>query len=225
MTAQQLDDRVDQPAGGRRLRTALLAVLAVCALVIAAALGWAVGNRSSPSSVASVSAVDIGFAQDMSTHHKQAVTMANYERDNTADPALHLVALDIESEQQYQVGEMQGWLNSWNVSTNNTSPMAWMGHDHMSMGAGALMPGMATPAQLSRLESLKGRPLDILFLQLMIHHHQGGVPMAQYAAAHASTAYVRRLADTIVTAQSAEIVQMERALRQLGGQQLPAPAQ
>lgn len=221
--ASPVDDRDVQPAGASGLRTSLLAVLAACALVIAAALGWAVGNRSS--SVAPVSVVDIGFAQDMSTHHKQAVTMANYERDNTTDPALHLVALDIESEQQYQVGEMQGWLNSWNVSTNSTSPMAWMGHDHMSMGGGALMPGMATPAQLTRLESLKGRRLNVFFLQLMIHHHQGGVPMARYAAAHASTAYVRRLADTIVTAQSAEIVQMERTLRQLGGQPLPAPAQ
>jgi len=85
------------------------------------------------------------------------------------------------------------------------------------------MPGMATPAQMSKLESLHGKALDVYFLQLIIHHHQGGLPMAQYAAAHASQQYVRDLAQSMVTAQSGEIVQMERLLRQLGSAPLPPP--
>ena len=85
------------------------------------------------------------------------------------------------------------------------------------------MPGVATPAQMSKLESLHGKALDVYFLQLVIHHHQGGLPMAQYAAAHASQQYVRDLAQSMVTAQSGEIVQMERLLRQLGSAPLPPP--
>jgi uncharacterized protein (DUF305 family) len=76
---------------------------------------------------------------------------------------------------------------------------------------------------MNKLESLHGKALDILFLQLMIHHHQGGVPMARYALVHAKDASVRSLAGAIVSAQSAEIIEMEQTLRTLGASSLPPP--
>ena len=86
------------------------------------------------------------------------------------------------------------------------------------------MPGLATAAQLKTLLSSHGKALDVLFLQLMIHHHQGGVRMAYYAAQHADEPYARQLAQAMYVAQSGEIVQMEQMLRQLGGTPLPPPA-
>jgi uncharacterized protein (DUF305 family) len=77
---------------------------------------------------------------------------------------------------------------------------------------------------MTTLLSLHGKALDLLFLQLMIHHHQGGVVMANYAATHASESYVRDAANSMYIAQSSEIVQMEQLLRQLGGTPLPPPA-
>ena len=85
------------------------------------------------------------------------------------------------------------------------------------------MPGMATQSEINKLLSLTGKPLDIYFLQLMIRHHQGGIPMAQYAAAHAGQSYVRDLARKMVQNQSNEIVTMEQLLRQLGGSPLLPP--
>lgn len=150
--------------------------------------------------------------------------MAGYTRDNTSDPAVKILAYDIETSQYFEIGQMQGWLDSWGLPHQSSATQrTWMaGHAHLQ--ADGLMPGMATPAQMSKLETLHGNALDIFFLQLMIHHHQGGVPMAQYAAAHASQHYVRDLAQSMVVAQSGEIVQMERMLRQLGSSPLPPPA-
>ena len=213
------------PSGPRRPLTVLLTVIiAVAALVIAGTAGWFLGggNSASKSSV-SESSVDAGFARDMSTHHTQAVTMANYERDNSTDSALKVLAYDIETSQQFQIGEMQGWLDAWGLSRSSSRPeMAWL-RGQMHMAADGLMPGMAAPAQMNTLESSHGRALDVLFLQLMIHHHQGGLPMAQYAVSHAETSYVRDLAQAMYNAQSAEIVEMERLLRTLGGSPLPPP--
>jgi uncharacterized protein (DUF305 family) len=59
---------------------------------------------------------------------------------------------------------------------------------------------------------------------LMIHHHQGGLPMAQYALNHAAQPYVRYLAGRIYNLQSAELQQMEQMLAKLGGHTLAAPA-
>lgn len=215
------------PAGaapaGRGLRWSLLALIAIAALVIAGALGYVLnGNDSSSATARTPNAVDVGFAQDMSTHHVQAVTMAGYERDTTSNPTLKTLAFDIETSQQFQVGEMQGWLDQWNKSRNDPDQMAWMGSG-MGIGPTALMPGMATSAQMSKLESSTGKPLDILFLQLMIHHHQGGLQMAAYGRDHASDPSVVRLAGSMYTLQSQELVQMEQLLRSLGGTPLPPP--
>jgi uncharacterized protein (DUF305 family) len=211
-------------AGGTGVRRTLMAVIAVAVVALAGTVGWVIGDRSSGSSTPAASAVDIGFAQDMATHHIQAVTMAGYERDYTSDSGLKVLAFDIESSQEFQVGQIQGWLDQWGQTRNNPHPMAWMGDQHMTMGPGGLMPGMATPAQMNKLESLHGKALDILFLQLMIHHHQGGLPMARYAVAHATEPFVRTMAGQIVSSQSSEIILMEQTLRKLGGTPLPEPA-
>ncbi|HEY7047460.1 MAG TPA: DUF305 domain-containing protein [Jatrophihabitantaceae bacterium] len=207
----------------RRSRLVLVAVLAVALLAIAGTVGWLVGNNGSSSSTPTESSVDAGFARDMSTHHTQAINMANYTRDATSDPNIQILARDIETEQYFQVGEMQGWLDAWGLSRSSTLPvMSWMGGTgHLQ--ADGQMSGMASPAQMDKLETLKGKALDIFFLQLMIHHHQGGLPMAQYAALHAQNDYVRNLAQKMAQAQSNEIVQMEQMLRQLGGSPLPPP--
>lgn len=224
----ELDDTVDETpdAGGPgRLRWILGAIMAVALLVLAGTAGWLVRGDGSGSSGPKAGSVDAGFAQDMTTHHVQAVTMAGYERDNTTDPALKLLAFDIETSQQFQVGQMSGWLDAWGLGRNNPKPMAWMGGSHhmAGMGGDEPMPGMATPAEMSKLESLHGRALDVLFLQLMIRHHQGGLPMARYAATHAEEGYVRDLAASVVAGQNSEIIAMERLLRGLGGTPLPAP--
>ena len=218
-TATDLETEEAPPARG--LRVVLIAVLVVAALVIAGATGWLLGHRSSSS--VNASSVDAGFARDMSAHHDQAVQMAGYTRDHTSDQSIKLLAYDIETGQYVEIGQMQGWLDGWGLSRSSTIPqMSWMsGHSHLE--ADGLMPGVATQAEINKLLSLTGKPLDIYFLQLMIRHHQGGIPMAQYAAAHASQPYVRDLARKMVQNQSNEIVTMEQLLRQLGGSPLPPP--
>jgi uncharacterized protein (DUF305 family) len=214
---------VDGGAPGRsRLATVLLIVILVAAMAGAATIGWLIANRSGADGV-SASSVDAGFARDMSTHHTQAVVMAGYTRLHTTNPSVLLLANDIYDEQTFQIGEMQGWLDSWGLSRSTTLPtMGWMtGH---SLDADGLMPGMATPADITHLRSLTGTALDIDFLQLMIRHHQGGLQMEQYAVDHAASSYVRNLANQMLQSQSSEIISMEQLLRQLGGTPLRSPS-
>jgi uncharacterized protein (DUF305 family) len=202
----------------------LVGILAVAALAFARTVGWLIGNDGDRSATPAESSVDAGFARDMSTHHTQAIDMANYTRDATSDKSIQILARDIETEQYFQVGEMQGWLDTWGLSRTSKQPvMSWMaGHNHLE--SDGLMPGMATPDEMDKLETMTGKALDIYFLQLMIRHHQGGLPMAQYGAEHAKEPYIRNLAQKMVQAQSNEIVQMEQLLRTLGGSPLAAPS-
>ncbi|UOX88785.1 DUF305 domain-containing protein [Amycolatopsis sp. FBCC-B4732] len=187
-----------------------------------------------PAATPAAGSVEVGFAQDMSTHHLQAVTMAGWARDHSTDPEIRQLAFDIERTQLEQVGRMKGWLMLWDQPEQPIgAPMKWMtepmqGHDGMTMGtsslnpgAGPLMPGMATEAELAKLRSLSGKQLDVYFLQLMLRHHQGGTSMAQYAAAHSNLTALQALIRSILTSQGAEMDQMKLMLSNRGAQPLP----
>jgi uncharacterized protein (DUF305 family) len=86
----------------------------------------------------------------MIIHHAQAVQMAEIIRDKTQSDDMRLLAADISLTQQGQIGIMQGWLQVWGLPISGSEPaMAWMGHP-----MDGLMPGMATPEEISRLSQL-----------------------------------------------------------------------
>ena len=74
---------------------------------------------------------------------------------------------------------------------------------------------------LNRLRAASGAQFDILFLQLMLRHHQGGAPMAQYVAQHGKMPQVRNLAEKMVVSQGAESDYMTQLLAQHDAQPLP----
>lgn len=213
-----------------RVVVAAVAVLAV--LLLGAALGMLIqlpGARQSTTPAAG--SVDVGFAQDMSVHHLQAVTMAGWAREHSTDPVIKQLAFDIERSQLEQVGRMRGWLSMWNQPEIPTGGyMAWMtgpesGHHGGAPtgqgGAVTTMPGMASQKELARLRSLSGRELDVYFLQLMIRHHQGGKHMMEYAAQHATQPALRNLAQRMLDTQEAETHTMLSLLTERGGEPLP----
>jgi uncharacterized protein (DUF305 family) len=221
-----VDERMQDPAAAAParspLRVVLLAVIVVGLLLIGggAAVALGIGQQDTPTS----DSVDAGFARDMSTHHLQGVEMANLALTRATDPQVLSLAFDISATQTNQVGRMQGWLSLWGLPLSGGEQMAWMGdagHQHTANG---LMPGMATEQELSDLQALQGPAFDIRFLQLMIRHHQGGRPMAEYAAAHAQLEPVRSLARSIVDTQTAETTTMSAMLTRLGGTPLPPPS-
>jgi len=151
--------------------------------------------------------------------------MASWERDHTTDPQLKLLAADIEATQTGQIGRMQGWLELWNAPALPVGGhMAWMStptHDHAGGATVATMPGMASAAELSALRAATGPELDVLFLQLMLRHHQGGAAMLEYGAQHAAVPQLRNLARQMLSSQTSESDYLRQLLAERGGQPLP----
>jgi uncharacterized protein (DUF305 family) len=224
-----------RPPGDARHPRWLSALLAAGALLAAALLGATGGlllaDSQGDDSVVMPNAVDVGFAQDMTVHHLQGVTMASWVRDHSSDPAVRQLAFDIESGQTEQVGRMQGWLALWSrASLPAGEHMRWMSDarhashkQSVTVEPGRPMPGMATGEELARLRSLSGAKLDVYFLQLMIRHHQGGGPMMREAVDRAAVGEVRNLAEKMLIAQTAEIRAMTAMLAERGATPLPAP--
>jgi uncharacterized protein (DUF305 family) len=106
--------------------------------------------------------------------------------------------------------------------------MTWMAasptsaHDHTVSATGVTtMPGMASADELKKLRASTGKSLDVLFLQLMLRHHEGGATMLSDAAQNASEEPVRNLAAQMLSAQTAEAQYLKQLLAARGGTPLP----
>jgi uncharacterized protein (DUF305 family) len=239
----RVDDELDYeeppPApASTATRVLVLTAAALAILLLGAAVGLLIklpGGTSSDNP--GPGPVEVGFAQDMSVHHQQAVTMANWARDHTQDPQIRQLAFDIESTQANQEGRLQGWLMLWGQPEQSPTGryMAWMAGPDLGDMAGMPgmtnntmpangedhMPGYATNAEIAKLQSLTGPAMDTYFLQLMLRHHLGGAPMAQFAADHATVPAVKVLAQNMLASQASEVTIMKQLLAERGVQPLP----
>ncbi|MGW0834530.1 DUF305 domain-containing protein [Streptomyces prunicolor] len=200
---------------------ALIAGAAATALVAAGAITYAVaedGGGSSNSPTPTADSADAGFARDMAVHHQQAVEMSYIVRDRTKDVEVRRLAYDIAQTQANQRGMLLGWLDLWGLpKVSADPPMTWMGMGDMASGKdGALMPGMATNTELKKLNTLSGKPAEVLFLQLMTDHHKGGIHMAEGCVEKCRVGVEKRLAQGMVDAQQSEIQLMADMLKERG---------
>lgn len=160
---------------------------------------------------------EAGFARDMSTHHAQAVEMGMLAHQQASDSDVRTLGGDIALTQQAQIGMMQAWLREWKLGPTGSRPrMAWMPEGSAGLQNG-LMPGMATDAERAQLRSSTGKAFDVLFLQLMIKHHLGGIHMAEEVLKLSDDAEVRRLAQGMVNNQRNEVAAFQQLLTKLGG--------
>ncbi|MGW1888763.1 DUF305 domain-containing protein [Streptomyces sp. NPDC002004] len=195
---------------------------AAAAVALAAAGGFTVASASStdPPKTPTAASADAGFARDMAVHHQQAVEMSYIVRDRTRNEEVRRLAYDIAQTQANQRGMLLGWLDLWELpKVSADPPMTWMGMGDMPMGGdGALMPGMATNAQLDELRRASGRRAEVLYLQLMTAHHRGGIHMAEGCVRKCRVGVERRLAQGMVDAQQSEIELMAGMLKARGAE-------
>ena len=81
-----------------------LGVLAVAIALLCGALGWLVGNNRA---IPDPNLVDVGFLQDMRTHHEQAVNLGLYYLELQGTNAdLRVIAREIVFGQSIEIGRM-----------------------------------------------------------------------------------------------------------------------
>ncbi|MFB6938742.1 DUF305 domain-containing protein [Streptomyces chartreusis] len=204
-------------------RTALAATAVSAALVLAAcgADGGdsdAAAEASSPSSSPSANAgahnaQDVTFAQGMIPHHQQALQMAEMAADRASSTQVKDLAERIRKAQDPEIKTMSGWLRTWGEDVPSAAP--GMGHSGHSGGSG--MAGMMDAKDMDELMKASGKAFDTLFLTLMVEHHEGAVEMAESEKSEGRYGPATRLADAVVTAQTAEIQEMNKLLGKTAG--------
>lgn len=137
---------------------------------------------------------DVMFMRMMIIHHDQAVKMAEMASERTDNENILELSENISEAQRRENEKMADWLNDIGINRPTT---------------GHRMAGMASSQEMSQLNQSEGREFDLLFSELMIEHHRGGIQMAKMEVQNGKSEKVRELAQGMVEAQQKEIESME----------------
>ncbi|MFC3447852.1 DUF305 domain-containing protein [Amycolatopsis speibonae] len=147
---------------------------------------------------------DVDYMTMMIPHHQQAKVMTDLVPGKTANEQIRAIAGRISVAQDGEVTMMKTWL------ADRGKPVP--GEGHAGHGAGhdhALMPGMATEAQLADLRAASGVAFEKMFLDLMIAHHTGALTMAETQLGKGVEIKAQEMAQEVITGQTAEIERMK----------------
>jgi uncharacterized protein (DUF305 family) len=206
-----------------RLRRAVLGITAAAAAFVLAGCGGGDGGSGSDARAsASVRAEDtagahneqdVSFAQGMIPHHQQAVQMARTAAGRASSAAVKDLASRIEKAQDPEIRTLSGWLEAWGEEVPSALPGTDHGHSGHSGGSGAPgMPGMMDAEDMDALTKASGKEFDTMFLTMMVEHHEGAVRMATTEKQEGRYGPARKLADAVISGQSAEIQEMNKLL-------------
>ncbi|HEY5247167.1 MAG TPA: DUF305 domain-containing protein [Dermatophilaceae bacterium] len=152
---------------------------------------------------------DVVFASMMIPHHAQAISMADTALKQATDPKVKALTTKIKAAQGPEIERMSGWLTGWGAPV----PAADAGSDMAGMeGMGDQTGGMMSAKEITNLNKATGSAFDRTWLQMMIKHHQGAVAMAKTALDQGSNPEAKKLAQSIIDGQSAEISEMNSIL-------------
>lgn len=154
---------------------------------------------SSAAPAVSFNDADVMFLQMMYPHHAQAVDMAKLVPTRSQNQQVKDLATAIEGAQSPEMQQMTTLLASF----GKPAPSAMMHH---------AMAGIMTPQQMTALEAASGTAFDKMWLQMMIEHHQGAIDMSQDELKNGTNPDVKKMAQTIITAQQGEIDKMKAML-------------
>ena len=134
---------------------------------------------------------DALFIDSMIMHHQGAIDMAQQALKEAEHPEIKTLATALVQAQEAEIAQMQAWRKRWYPDLAPT--------DGMGMDMGTMMIAAGT-----------SKPFDLRFIEAMIPHHQGAITMAKDAQQKAERPEIKTLASGIITAQEAEIAQMQQ---------------
>ncbi|WP_327181001.1 DUF305 domain-containing protein [Streptomyces sp. NBC_01334] len=204
-------------------RAALTAATVTAALVLAACgedsgsghtggHGSASSSKSATAAAGTHNAQDVSFAQGMTLHHRQALEMAELAADRASSAGVKSLASRIEKAQGPEIRTIGGWLTSWGEDVPASSGSTTESMPGMNHSAGSGLPGMMDGSDMDELDKASGTDFDTMFLTMMIDHHEGAVAMATTEKSKGAYGPATSLADAVITAQTAEIAEMNKLL-------------
>jgi uncharacterized protein (DUF305 family) len=177
------------------------------------------GQQPPPPTAPAYTAADVRFMQDMIVHHAQSVEMTALVVSRTERADVRRLAARIEVSQEDEMQRMRRWLEARGEAVPDAHAHRAPAPAHHAPADHAGMPGMVSAEDMARLRAATGPEFDRLFLELMIHHHEGALVMVEELMATdgaGQESEIFQFASHVDGDQRIEIARMRRMLEQSG---------
>lgn len=152
-------------------------------------------SQSTKKADAASLAAEQQFMEQMTSHHEDAIQMAEMAKGKAKNKQVQSLAAGIITAQNKEVTDMSGWYKQW------------FGKD---MPAMASMPGMMMDDGMDMGKLSSASDFDLEFVNQMIPHHQKAVQMAKDILPKAKHAELKKMANDVITSQTMEIQEMQQ---------------
>lgn len=149
-----------------------------------------------------VSQADRDFVSLMIPHHLAGVKLLDDAAIRTNDVRLRRLVFEMQGYHHAEIDSLEAIGEAWSVE------------------AGEIYPGSISADDFVRLSALSDSDYDVLWLTLMIDHHQGAVEISSKALSGARSVLVARIAESTQVTQIREIAVMQELLAQLVAERL-----
>lgn len=140
---------------------------------------------------------DLQFIDAMTKHHQSAVEMATLASQRAAAPEIKQMATKMAADQQKEIAQLKAWRDQWFANAPASDGASIPGASSMNM-------------DMSHLQSLQGHQFDMMFIDMMVPHHEGAITMSCDAHAKAEHAELKKFARDVIRAQEREISQLQQ---------------
>jgi uncharacterized protein (DUF305 family) len=155
--------------------------------------------------------IDLYFVEQMTMHHESAVQMAEYAATHAESDYLRTLAANIISTQTVEIATMRQIAAQLRAAGIRPVPL------------GLTIEQMGMNHDMSHI--IDAHPFDVVFVDMMIPHHQGAITMSKVLFARGTGVRTRALAEQITAAQTREIQEMQEFRLQSTGAAAPAPGE
>ena len=188
--------------------------LALLALLVAVAVS-ACGDSGSPvrppqtsdrvvitGAPAGFNADDVTFVSATAASYRQTSALTDQAFERSSDPRLVAVAADVAATQRPDLETMKVFLVQWDSSSGGQA----------QDDQGAVAPGTVDDTTMARLESLRGKDFDALWLRAMIDHQQGALALARAEVAKGVNVDAVATAKRLLGTYQTQIARMQQLL-------------
>ena len=145
----------------------------------------------SPAPEQSIANYEVRFMEEMIDHHAMAVMMGELCLEKAVHEELRTMCEEIIAAQTQEIETMQSWLQEWYGISYEPQ----------------MKPG--DMQQMEKLAATSGEEFEIMFMEMMIKHHEKAIKQATICTDRAYHDELVNMCENIIATQQAEIEQMQ----------------
>lgn len=143
---------------------------------------------------------DLHYIDMMIEHHQMGIEMAKMAQNKASHAELKDLATKMAEDQQKDADQLKKWRDEWYAGKPKS--------DHMNMPG---MSGMKMPEMdMGKLEAASGNDFDVMFIDMIVPHHQMAIDMSKEALKKGAHAPLKTFARTTIDKQQKEKLQLSK---------------